>query len=114
MKKLCLLALIALIAMIAMPTTAQTITMANPSGIAERDIMVYHANGTLSGFYNSTSVITLDGTQDYIFTLKPMRTNPFEDPGGWLTDEFFPFFQTNITVLIIIGMIFGAVFFWRR
>ena len=102
MKRLCLLALIALLVLMVMPTTAQTITMANPSGIAERDIIVYYANGTMQGFYNSTSVITLDSAQDYIFTLKPMRTTPLEDPDNWLTNEAFPFVQTYFIPLIVL------------
>lgn len=112
MKKLCLIALIALMVLMVMPTTAQTITMANPSGIAERDIIVYYANGTMQGFYNSTSVISLDGGTDYIFTLKPMRTTPLEDPGDWLTNEALPFAQTYFIPLI--ALVFLIALLRRR
>ena len=110
MRKLFLLAV--LIAGLFAPAFAQTITMANPSGIAERDVIVYYANGTMQGFYNSTSVISLDGSLDYIFTMKPMRTTPLEDPGAWLVDEAFPFIESNAMAIIVI--MFLGVVWWRR
>lgn len=84
------------------PAHAQTITMANPQGVTERDIIVYWPNGTMQGYYNSTSVITLDNQSDYIFTMKPMSLNPLEDPAAWLSTTAFPFIQTNILGLVII------------
>jgi len=98
--KIIILMLIVLIAV--MPAQAQTITMANPQGVTERDIIVYWPNGTMQGYYNSTSVITLESTSDYIFTIKPMSTNPFEDPASWLTENIFPFILTNATGVILI------------
>jgi hypothetical protein len=93
---------------------AQTITMANPNGIAERDIIVYFGNGTLSGFYNSTSVITLDGSLDYIFTMKPVQTNLLEDPAAWLTENAFPFVQTNFIPLFLLGFLVSVWAVGRR
>lgn len=84
------------------PVQAQTITMANPQGITERDIIVYWPNGTMQGYYNSTSVIALDNTSDYIFTIKPMSSNPFEDPADWFVNNVFPFVQSNIVGLVIL------------
>jgi len=98
--KIIILMLIVLITM--MPVQAQTITMANPSGVAERDIIAYWPNGSMQGYYNSTSVITLDNTSDYIFTIKPLSANPFEDPADWLQNTAFPFLQTNVLGLIVI------------
>jgi hypothetical protein len=92
------------------PVSAQTISMANPGGIAERDVLVYYSNGTLHGLYNSSSVITLDSGQDYIFAMKPLSTNPLEDPGDWLTETAFPFIQSNIIALLFIGFFIGMVF----
>ena len=107
------LLVVIVIAILMIPhATAQTITMANPSGIAERDIIVYYANGTMQGFYNSTSVISLDGATDYIFTLKPMRTTPLEDPGDWLTNEALPFAQTYFVPLI--ALVFLIALLRRR
>lgn len=77
------------------PANAQTITMSNPGGIAERDIMVYFPNGTLQGFYNSTSVITLDASTDYIFAMKPISSNFLEDPADWATNTAMPWLETN-------------------
>ena len=114
MRKLCLLALIALMVLMVMPAQAQTITMANPSGIAERDIIVYYANGTMQGFYNSTSVITTDGTQDYIFTMKPQRTNALEDPRDWLMNEAFPFVQSNFIAIIVLVVALSILVGRRR
>lgn len=93
------------------PATAQTITMSNPQGITERDIIVYWPNGTMQGYYNSTSVITLESTSDYIFTMKPMSANPLEDPATWLTENAFPFVETNIIGIVII-IILAAL--WAR
>ena len=84
------------------PAHAQTITMANPQGVTERDIIVYWPNGSMQGYYNSTSVITLDNSSDYIFTMKPLSLNPLEDPAEWLETLAFPFVQTNILGLVII------------
>jgi hypothetical protein len=101
------------IALLAIPVNAQTITMANPGGIAERDIIVYFSNGTMQGYYNSTSVVTLDSTMDYIFTLKPVGANPLEDPGDWL-NTFFVFLRTNaIPLFVIVGCI-GLLVMRRR
>lgn len=100
-KSLLLIALLALILLATLPASAQTITMSNPSGIAERDIIVYFPNGSMQGFYNSTSVITLDPNTSYIFSMKPMHTNPLEDPTDWMANDFFPFLQTNATALFV-------------
>jgi hypothetical protein len=94
--------------LITSPVHAQTITMANP-GLAERDILVYYGNGTLHGFYNSTSVITLDGGLDYIFTLKPMTTGFVDDPSNWLTNVAFPYVRTNIVALVLILFCIGVL-----
>lgn len=94
--------LLMMVILMIIPVQAQTITMANPQGITERDIIVYWPNGTMQGYYNSTSVIALENTSDYIFTMKPMSSNPLEDPATWLTENIFPFIQTNITGLLIL------------
>jgi hypothetical protein len=107
--KIIILMLIVLITM--MPVQAQTITLANPQGVTERDIIVYWPNGTMQGYYNSTSVISLDNTSDYIFTMKPMSANPLEDPAAWLTGNAFPFVQTNVLGIVII-IILAAM--WKR
>jgi hypothetical protein len=107
--KIIILMLIVLITM--MPVQAQTITLANPQGVTERDIIVYWPNGTMQGYYNSTSVISLDNTSDYIFTMKPMAANPLEDPAAWLTGNAFPFVQTNVLGIVII-IILAAM--WKR
>ena len=109
-KEKALLVLMILVLCTIGPAAAQTITMANPMGLSERDMMVYYPNGTLQGFYNSTSVITLDSTTDYIFTMKPVQTNPFEDPGDWLTNTFIPFVQSQSLALVMIAVIIGFMF----
>ena len=101
-QKILIIALIALMAFVLMPVQAQTITMANPMGLSERDMIVYWPNGTMQGFYNSTSVISLDNTSDYIFAIKPVQTNPFEDPVDWLQNTAFPFVQSQIIGIVLI------------
>jgi hypothetical protein len=107
-----IIALIALMALISMPVQAMNITMANPSGIAERDIIVYDSVGQLYGFYNSTSTISVNGTEDYVFSLKPIQVNPFDDPGDWLTNTFIPLVQTNAGFIIL--MVFLAMLWLGR
>lgn len=111
-KKIALIALIALI-MLVIPSYAQTITMANPGGIAERDVLVYDANGTLWGVYNTTSTITLDANGSYIFALKPIASNPLEDPGDWLFGTVFPSVLTNVWPLAILVFL-AALWLGRR
>lgn len=86
---------------------AQTITMSNPGGIAQRDIIVYEADGTMAGFYNSTSVITLNSSRDYIFTMKPISSNLLDDPKDWVENTAFPWLRTNALVLIVCATIIG-------
>ena len=105
--------LLVLVALAAVPASAQTITMANPLGTSERDIIVYWPNGTMQGFYNSTSVISLDNTSDYIFTMKPLQTNLMEDPMDWLENNAFPFVQTN-AIGIVIMIFLAAMWVGRR
>lgn len=114
MKKLLLLAaLLALIVLAAAPVSAGTITMSNPYGVAQRDVLLYDHNGTLQFFGNDTSVITLDPNESYVLMLKPLRANPLEDPGDWLSKDFYPFVQTN-AVAIVFSMVLLAIVLGRR
>lgn len=108
-----IIALLALLALVTMPVQAQTITMANPMGLSERDMVVYWPNGSMQGYYNSTSVIDLDNTSDYIFAIKPVQVNPFEDPGDWLANDAFPFVNSNAVAIIVIIFLIG-LFTWRH
>lgn len=108
-----LMIVLLVICFLTLPAQAMTITMSNPGGIAERDIIVYYPNGTMQGFYNSTSVITLDANESYIFAMKPLHTNLLEDPGDWMTNQAFPFIQTNVIPLLVVFFFVGLVF-WRR
>lgn len=109
MNKLTFIALMALILIACVPVQANTITMANPGGIAERDIIVYNANGTMYGYYNSTSVITLSDGDSYIFSMKPMQTNPLEDPADWLETNAFPFVKTNFIPLLALVILLAIL-----
>lgn len=107
--KLLLIALIALILLAIMPVNAQTITMANPDGFGERDIIAYFANGSIAGLYNTASIITIDPGQSYIFTLKPQVSSPLDDPGVWL-NSLMAYVQTHATALLFIAVLLGIVF----
>jgi len=109
-KHLLIVALASLVFLAAMPAQAQTITMSNPGGIAERDIAVYWPNGSLYGYYNASSVITLDNTSDYLFTMKPVSSNLLEDPVDWMTNTAFPFIQTNIIGIFVLVVLAA---YWR-
>jgi hypothetical protein len=96
-----IIALIALVLLVILPAQAQTITMANPDNVGQRDIMVYWSNGSLYGLYNTTSIITLDANESYIFTLKPQLSNPLDNPATFLS-TIFTFVETNIIPLSIL------------
>jgi hypothetical protein len=109
------IALIALIMLAMAPAQASmTITMANPDGTGQRDLLVYYANGSLQGNYNTTSIIQVDANSSYIFTLKPQGNNLIDDPGNWLTNYAFPYVRTNITAIIIIFACLAILFTRRR
>jgi hypothetical protein len=110
LKRMIIISLLVLMALAMMPVQAQYITMANPAGIAERDILVYNSTGSLQGVYNSTSTIELNGSQDYIFSMKPLSTNPMEDPGDWLNSVAFPFITSNLIAIIVCCFLIGLVF----
>ena len=111
--KLVFIALVALVALCMMPVSAMNITMANPSGIAERDIIVYDSLGQMYGFYNSTSTISLNGTEDYIFSMKPMQSNPLEDPADWFTNDAVPIVTSNATYIILM-IALAAIWLGRK
>lgn len=109
-KKFHLVCLLVLCVLAVGTASAQTITMANPMGLSERDMVVYWPNGSMQGFYNSTSIIELDNTSDYIFTMKPVQMNPLEDPIDWLSNDALPFIQTYILGIFLI-IVLAA--FWK-
>jgi hypothetical protein len=113
MKRILCLTLLVLMALAMIPVQAMNITMANPSGIAQRDILVYDSAGQLYGLYNSTSTISINGTEDYVFSMKPMQTNPMEDPADWLTNNSIPFVTSNVTYIIIM-IVLAALWFGRK
>jgi hypothetical protein len=102
MKKILLIAFLALILLSLAPAQAMNITMSNPGGIALRDIIVYDSHGQMYGYYNSSSVISVNGTEDYIFTMKPLSANPLEDPTDWLANTALPYVASGAIALIII------------
>jgi hypothetical protein len=89
-----------------------TLTMSNPNAMSERDFVIFYTNSTMQGYYNSTSVITLDTNESYIMVIKPMQTNPLEDPGTWLTNSFIPLVTSNAAALIL--MVFLAMLWLGR
>jgi hypothetical protein len=109
-----ILCLMALLAIIVLPVQAFTITFANPNGLAERDYMIYNSTGQMVAFVNSTSVVELDTAQDIVIMMKPVQTNPFEDPAAWLTDDAFPYFKTNWIPIILIFAAVGVLLYGRR
>jgi len=108
-KQILCLTLLVLVLLAMVPVNALTITMANPGGIAERDIIAYFPNGTMQGYYNSTSVITIDPSSDYIFTIKPLSTNILDDPLDFM-NEGFAFVQTNVIPILVLMFFIGLVF----
>jgi len=110
-KQLMFIALIALILLVSVPAQAQTITISNPGSIGARDVLVYDANGSLWGSYNTSSVITIDKNGSYVFMLKPQTSSIIDDPQDWLTNWAFPYVRSNITAIIIIVGFIGFLIF---
>lgn len=106
-SKILIIALIALMALVMMPVQAQTITMSNPGALTERDVAVYFTNGTMQGLWNSTSVISLDANESYLFMLKPVGANPMDDFSVWIND-LMAWARTNATAIIIFIVMLGV------
>jgi hypothetical protein len=104
-----IIALIALVLLVILPAQAQTITMANPDNVGQRDIMVYWSNGSFYGLYNTTSIITLDANESYIFTLKPQGNSWIDDPTDWLGNHAYPYVVSNMIPLIVIFAFLGIL-----
>ena len=113
MEKRHILLTLLILGLIMAPVCAVNVSFSNIDGSGERDILMYAGNATLLGMYNTSSV-GINVPIDVMFVVRPHNTNPFEDPGDWLVNSFFPFFESNITALIILAMIIGVIFFWRR
>jgi hypothetical protein len=116
MKRILCLTLLVLIALAMIPVQAGnlTVTMSNPGQQTQRDIVVYFPNGTMQGFYNSTSVITLDTSESYIFALKPVGANPMDDFSTWIND-LMDWARTNATAIIIFVILLAVAYkFVRR
>jgi len=104
--KIMFIALIALIMLIAIPAQAQTIQMSNPNSDFQRDIIIYNSTGSLYGTYNTTSMITFDPNQSYLFVVKPQYTTPLDDPLGYLT-SLVSWAQSNAVALFFLACIIG-------
>lgn len=111
--KIIILTLLVLIALAMIPVQAMTITMSNPGGQVQRDIAVYFPNGTMQGFYNSTSVIPLDANESYIFALKPVGANPMDDFSTWVND-LMGWARTNATAIIIFVILLAVAYRFAR
>jgi len=109
-KNLIIIAFITMLfVLFAIPVQAQNITIANPGGTMERDIIVYMGNGTeLYGTYNTTSTISLDGGTDYIFVLKPQMATPWDDPGDFL-DSLIVFLGKNLLPIVVLIFLAGLL-----
>ena len=110
---------LAFLYMVTGPVHAQTITITNSAGGSLRDINVYSPNATSGqmdyvGRYNTTSVITTNGSASYTFDMVPMEANPLTDPADWLNNQAFPFVQTNITALVGLCFLIGLIFYGAK
>jgi hypothetical protein len=103
------IALLALILLAVMPAQAQTIQMSNPNSDFQRDIIIYNSTGSLYGTYNTSSMITIDPNQSYLFVVKPQYTTPLDDPLGYLT-SLVSWAQSNAVALFFLACIIGIAF----
>ena len=49
-------------------------------GLGDQTIIIYNVNGTLVEETNSTSTVSLNSSQDYVFVLQPTKLNLFNNP----------------------------------
>jgi len=49
-------------------------------GLGDQTIIIYNVNGTLVEETNSTSTVSLNSSQDYVFVLQPTKMNLFNNP----------------------------------
>jgi len=102
-----------IIALIALTSSvsAQYMSIADPDSTAHKDVYIYNSTGSLLGVYNTTSSGISLPSGDFNLVLKPQYSNPLDDPGTFLTNVI-GYLQTNVLVLVIIGML-GSLLFKR-
>ena len=83
---------------------AQNITLSDLSIQKGIKILVYTADGTLVGEYNTTDTIQLDPAKDYIFVLKPSEQSWFSDPF-----QAIELFKASVPTMLSYALFFIAI-----
>lgn len=80
------LALYLVVSSISPAVSAQNMTISNLDLVGKQAVMVYTANGTLVGTYNTSSNVVPLPTQDFLMVLKPNAVSRFSNPSLFLAD----------------------------
>jgi len=83
---------------------AQNITFSDLNIQKGVKILVYTADGTLVGEYNTTDTIQLDPAKDYIFVLKPSEQSWFSDPF-----QAVELFKASVPTMLSYALFFVAI-----
>ena len=107
-----MIALLAVMVLLISPAAhAQNMTISRLGFGSDETIQIYANGTTLYGTWNTTTngIELPDG--DFNIVIKPVNTDPFADPAGWLVNNVFPFVQTNFIGIVII---FAFIIWWRK
>ncbi len=86
-----------------------TIAMSNLDHGSSTEILVYSPDNTYLGTYNTTDLISLDDSQDYIFVLKPEQQHWFDNPLNtveWIGLETPTVLSYALWILVVLGPIY--------
>jgi len=89
-----------------MPVQAQNMSISSLNLMTKEDVLIYAANASLIGTYNTSSVGIVLPASDFMLVIKPSAVGRFFDPSTMLTDAF-SWIETNFVALLVIGAIIG-------
>ena len=89
-----------------LPVQAQNMSISSLNLMTQEDVLIYAANSTLIGTYNTSSVGIPLPSVDFMLVIKPTAVSRFFDPSTLLIDSF-AWIETNFIALLVIGAMFG-------
>ena len=112
---ICLCFIFLVLTFVAVPFAAADTTSITFSdfGLGAQTIVIYDVNGTLVEEINSTSTVSLNSSQDYVFVLQPTKMNLLKDPfqAVDLLLMYIPVGFSWLLVLVVIAA-FALLFKW--
>ena len=112
---ICLCFIFLVLTFVAVPFAAADTTSITFSdfGLGAQTIVIYDVNGTLVEETNSTSTVSLNSSQDYVFVLQPTKMNLLKDPlqAVDLLLMYIPVGFSWLMVIVVVGAI-ALLFRW--